>query len=380
MGSYMQRRAFLLALTLGALGFAQAALAADPIKIGIGTPRAGLGAESGSFQTQGARLAVDEINKAGGVLGRPLELVIEDDQTTNPGVVLAFTKLAGNADIAAFLGPIRSTQVHAMAPDALKLGKPVMIGGTDPALTHMGNPWFFRFRPNDVYSARVIADYGAKVFGKRKWAIVHSTDAFGTNGMKNLVESLRGMGIEPVLVQGYPNNSQDFTPVALAVKQSGADVMGTYMTFEPDQGIFAKQLRQLGVALTWVGSPTTVTTTALKLAGPALFGSYAVVDFNRDSSEAAKAFAAKYEAAYRSAPDFFASWPYDAVHVFARAIGEAKSLEPDKVRKAILAVKGYAGAEGTYNFDANGDGLHGYNIVKNNNGTIVFDKHIEFDD
>ena len=185
---------------------------------------------------------------------------------------------------------------------------------------------------------------------------------------------------EPVLVQGYPNNSQDFTPVALAVKQSGADVMGTYMTFEPDQGIFAKQLRQLGVALTWVGSPTTVTTTALKLAGPALYGSYAVVDFNRDSSEAAKAFAAKYEAAYRSAPDFFASWPYDAVHVFARAIGEAGGLEPDKVRKAMLAVKGYAGAEGTYNFDANGDGLHGYNIVKNNNGTIVFDKHIEFDD
>jgi branched-chain amino acid transport system substrate-binding protein len=380
MGQSTQPRTFLLALALGYLGFAQAALAVDPIKIGMVAPLTGPGAESGRFQTQGAKLAVDEINKTGGVLGRPLELIIEDDQTTNPGVVLAFTKLAGTADIAAYLGPIRSTQVHAMAPDALKLGKPVMIGGTDPALTHMGNPWFFRFRPNDVYSARVIADYGAKVLGKRKWAIVHSTDAFGTNGMKNLVESLKGMGIEPVLLQGYPNNSQDFTPVALAVKQSGADVMGTYMTFEPDQGIFAKQLRQLGVALTWVGSPTTVTTTALKLAGPALYGSYAVVDFNRDSSEAAKAFAAKYEAAYRSAPDFFASWPYDAVHVFARAIGEARGLEPDKVRKAILAVKGYAGAEGTYNFDANGDGLHGYNIVKNNNGTIVFDKHIEFDD
>jgi branched-chain amino acid transport system substrate-binding protein len=380
MGPYMQRRTVLLALTLGALGISHAALAADPIKIGMVAPLTGPGAESGRFQTQGAKLAVDEINKAGGVLGRPLELVIEDDQTTNPGVVLAFTKLAGNADIAAFLGPIRSTQIHAMAPDALKLAKPVMIGGTDPALTHMGNPWFFRFRPNDSYSARVIADYGAKVLGKRKWAIVHSTDAFGTAGMKNLVESLKGVGIEPVLIQGYPNNSQDFTPVALAVKQSGADVMGTYMTFEPDQGIFAKQLRQLGVTLTWVGSPTTVTTTALKLAGPALYGSYAVVDFNKDSSEAAKAFATKYEAAYRSAPDFFASWPYDAVHVLARAVGEAKSLEPDKVRRAILAVKGYAGAEGIYHFDANGDGLHGYNIVKNNNGTVVFDKHIEFDD
>src|SRR6266446_8187478 len=350
------------------------------IKIGMCVPVTGPAAEQGLWAQNGAKLALAAVNKAGGVLGKQVELVIEDDQTTNPGIVLAFSKLAAQPDIVGFLGSIRSTQVHAMAPDVLKLGKPVLIGGTDPALTHMGNPWFFRFRPHDVYSARVIADYGAKTLGKKKWAIVHSTDAFGTNGMKNLVESLKGMGIDPVLVQGYPNNSQDFTPVALAVKQSGADVMGTYMTFEPDQGIFAKQLRQLGVTLTWVGSPTTVTTTALKLAGPALYGSYAVVDFNKDSSGAAKAFAAKYEAAYKSAPDIFASWSYDAVHVLARAIGEAKSLEPGKLRQAILAVKGYAGAEGTYNFDHNGDGLHGYNIVKNNNGTVVFDKHIDFDD
>jgi branched-chain amino acid transport system substrate-binding protein len=357
-----------------------AAEAADPIKIGMVAPLSGPGAESGRFQTQGAKLAAEEINKAGGVLGRPLELVIEDDQTTNPGVVLAFSKLAGDATIPAFIGPIRSTQIHAMAPDALKLAKPVLIGGTDPAITHMGNAWLFRFRPNDSYSARVIADFGVKTLGKKKWAIVHSTDAFGTAGMKNLVESLKGLGIEPVLVQGYPNNSQDFTPVALAVKQSGADVMGTYMTFEPDQGIFAKQLRQLGVTLSWVGSPTTVTSTALKLAGPALYGSYAVVDFNKDSNPVAKEFAAKYEAAYKATPDIFASWSYDALHVLAVAVGKANSLEPDKVREAILAVKGYSGAEGTYNFDKNGDGLHGYNIVKNNDGTIVFDKHIDFDD
>jgi branched-chain amino acid transport system substrate-binding protein len=380
MGQFGNCRALLLALTASVLAFTQVAIAADTIKIGQVAPLTGPGAESGRYQTQGAKLAADEINKAGGVLGRQLELVIEDDQTTNPGVVLAFSKLAGNAELVAFLGSIRSTQVHAMAPDTLKLGKPVLIGGTDPVLTHMGNPWFIRLRPNDIYSARVIADYGVNVLGKKKWAIVHSTDAFGTSGMKYLAASLKGMGIEPVLIQGYPNNSQDFTPVALALKQSGADVMGTYMPFETDQGIFAKQLRQLGVNLTWVGSPTTVTNTAMRLAGPALYGSYAVADFNKDSSAAAKAFSAKYEAAYKSAPDNFASWTYDAVHVLTRAIGEAQSLEPEKLRQALLAVKGYAGAEGTYNFDKNGDGLHGYNIVRNNNGTVVFDKRIDFDD
>jgi branched-chain amino acid transport system substrate-binding protein len=206
-----------------------------------------------------------------------------------------------------------------------------------------------------------------------------STDAFGTSGMKLLVASLKGMGIVPVLIQGYPNFSQDFTAVALAVKQSGADVMGTYM-FEADQAIFAKQLRQLGVTPTWVGSPTTVSVMALKLGGPALYGSYAVTDFNRDSSEAAKAFSTKYEAAYKTPADFLGAWSYDAVHVLARAIVDANSLEPEKLRQAILSVKGYAGAEGIYNFDKNGDGLHGYNVVKNNNGAVVFDRHIDFDD
>jgi branched-chain amino acid transport system substrate-binding protein len=352
------------------------ARSAEPLKIGMVAPLTGAAAELGRYETQGAKLATEEVNKAGGVLGRPIELVIEDDQTTNPGVVLAFSKLAGDKDIPAFIGPIYSTQIHAMAPDIQRLGKPVMIGGTDPQLTHMGNPWLFRCRPNDTYSARVIADYGVNTLGKKKWAIVHSTDAFGTSGMKNLVEDLTGMGVEPALVQGYTSNSQDFTPVALAVKQSGADVMATYMTIQSDQAIFARQLRQLGLNIAWVGSPTTVAPTTLRLAGPALYGSYAVADFAADSSPAAKEFAAKYEATYKSAPD--GEWTYDAVHLLALVIDNAKSLEPQKIREAILSVKGYPGVEGTYNFDQNGDGLHSYNVVKIDNGKIVFIKHIDF--
>jgi branched-chain amino acid transport system substrate-binding protein len=375
----MSFRTIAIAAIAGAF-FPLTSSAADPIKIGMVAPLTGPGAESGRFQMNGAKLAVEQINKAGGVMGRQLELVVEDDQTTNPGAILAFSKLAGDATIPAFIGSIRSTQVHAMAPDILKTGKPVMIGGTDPQLTRLGNPWLFRFRPNDIYSARVIADYGVNTLKLKKWAIVHSTDAFGTNGMKNLAEALKNLGASTVLVQGYTNNSQDFTPVALAVKQSGAEVMGTYMTFEPDQGIFAKQLRQLGVTVSWVGSPTTATTTALKLAGPALYGSFAVVDFNRDSSPAAKAFAELYESTFKSAPDIFSSWTYDAVTVLARAMNAAKNTEPEAIRKAILATQGFAGAEGIYNFDQNGDGLHGYNIVRNDSGKIVFEKRIDFKD
>src|ERR1700730_3729299 len=199
-------------------------------------------AESGRYQIQGAKLAVEEINKAGGLLGRPIELIIEDNQTTNPGVVLAFSNLAADKDIAAFIGPNLSTQVHAMAPDIQRTGRPVMIGGTDPQLTHMDNPWLFRCRPNDIYSARVIADYGVNTLGKKKWAIVHSTDAFGTADGKALASALDKLGDPAVLDQGYANQSQDFPRGVLAVKQSGADILGTYFTFENDLGIFARQL------------------------------------------------------------------------------------------------------------------------------------------
>src|SRR3954454_7343999 len=353
---------------------------AATIKVGMCAPVTGPAAESGGYAVKGAKLALEAVNKAGGVLGKQLELIVEDDQTTNPGIVLAFSKLAAQADIVGFLGSIRSTQVHAMAPDVLKLGKPVMIGGTDPNLTHMGNQWLFRFRPNDSYSGRVIADFGVNTLGKKKWAIVHSTDAFGTAGGKALSDALGKLGAPPVLDQGYANQSQDFTPVVLAVKQSGADVLGTYFTFENDLGIFARQLRQLGVNIPWVGSPSVVAVSSTKLAGPALYGTYGVADYAEDSSEASKAFGKAYRDAYKTAPDNQSAWPYDAISILSAAINTAGSTDPTKIREAILAIKKYPGAEGEYNFDQNGDGLHGYNVVRNEKGTIVYDKHIDFND
>ncbi|MCX7318287.1 MAG: ABC transporter substrate-binding protein [Hyphomicrobiales bacterium] len=350
------------------------------IKIGMCAPITGPAAEAGKYATGGAKLAVEAINKAGGVLGKQLELIIEDDQITNPGIVLAFSKLAAQPDIVGFLGSIRSTQVHAMAPDVMKLGKPVMFGGTDPNLTKLGNPWLFRFRPNDSYSGRVIADYGVKTLGKKKWAVLHSTDAFGTAGGKALTEALGKLDATIAIDQGYANQSQDFTPVVLAIKQSGADILGSYFTFENDLGIFARQLRQLGVNIPWVGSPSIVNVTALKLAGPALYGTYGVADYAEESTPGAKAFGKAYREAYKVAPDNQSSWPFDAVNVLALAIKNAGSTDPQKIREAIVAIKKYPGAEGEYNFDKNGDGLHGYNIVKNDKGNIVFDKHIEFDD
>jgi branched-chain amino acid transport system substrate-binding protein len=367
-----------LAASLAAPMLSGVARAGETLKIGMVLPVTGPAAAVGGYALAGAKIALDRVNKSGGALGKQLELVTEDDQTTNPGAVLAFSKLAAQPDIIAFLGPVRSTQNHAIASDILKTAKPFCFGGTDPALTKMGNPWMIRFRPNDSYSGRVIASYGIETLGKTNWALVHSTDAFGTSGNNLLAAAISKLGGKVAIDQGYPNQSQDFTPVVLAIKSSGADVIGSYFTYENDQAIFARQAKQLGLTIPWVGSATTVAAAALKLAGPALWGTYAVTDYAADSSPAAKEFAKLYAAVSSAPPDLQSAWPYDAIGGLAVGINKAGSTDPQKIRDAMLSIKGYKGAEGEYNFDQFGDGLHGYNIVRNEKGTIVFDKHIEF--
>jgi branched-chain amino acid transport system substrate-binding protein len=354
------------------------ALAAEPIVFGLVDEVTGPQAEAGLLTAQGVKLAIEEINAAGGANGRPIELHIEDNASTNPTTVLAYTKLI-ESGVVAVIGPLRSTQVQAASPTIAKGKIPAMIGGSDPSLTRVNNPWIFRVRPNDLYSSRVMAEFGVKELNKKKWAIIHSTDTFGTGGKNALVEALKAQGIEPVMIGGYTNNSQDFTPLALQVKSSGAEIIGSYMTNSPDVGIFARQLRQLGVNADWIGSTSLVTDTAMKLAGESLWGVYSVADFAIDANDESRSYAKRYRAKYGADPDLYSAWAYGGVYLLKHAIEKAKSTEPEAIRAALLATKGLKGVEGTYNFDPNGDGVHGYNVVRNVNGKVSFIKHIEFD-
>lgn len=354
--------------------------ATETIKIGQMAPLTGPAAEAGQRQVNGAKQAVEVINAAGGVLGCPVGLFVEDDQSTNPGGVLAFSRLAARGDLVGVLASQRSTLLHAIAPDVQKIAKPTIMGGTDPTLTHLGYRWMFRVRPNDRYSARVIADFGTTALKRRNWAIIHSTDAFGSSAVRTLADALDKLGTKPVLTQGYANQQPDFTPAVLAIKQSGADVICSYCTFENDVALFARQLRQLGVDAAWIGSPTITYATSLKLAGNALRGTYGVTDFVADANPEARGFADRYQQLYKEKADPSSAWTYDGLLILAGAMNKAGSTDPEKVRNAVLATQGFKGVEGEYRFDENGDGLHGYNIVRNENGRIVFDRHVEFTD
>jgi branched-chain amino acid transport system substrate-binding protein len=377
-GPSITRRAAVLATAAAVLAPGGRVRGADAVRIGQIAPLSGGGAASGSSHVNGARLALDTVNAAGGVLGRPVEMVVEDGLSTPAGAVAAFNRLAERGDIAAAVGSTRSVEMHALAPEAARAGLPVLFGGTDPALTRLGNPWLFRCQPSDAYSARAMAAFGVGELGKRRWAILHSSDPFGTSGAAALRAALEGQGARVALAQDYPNQRGDFAALARAVAASDADIVASYVSFEPDQVAMARAIREAGVRLPWIGSQFIAATAVLAQAGEALHGTQAVAAFHADANPQARAFADRYERAFGARADFFAAWPFDAVTILARAINAAGGTEPGAVRGAILAIRGHGGAEGEFNFDAKGDGLHGYNVVRNDGGRIVFVRRFEF--
>ncbi len=377
-GLTITRRGAALATAAAVLARGGRVWGADPVRIGQIAPLSGGGAASGPSHVNGARLALDIVNAAGGMLGRPAELVVEDGLSTPDGAVTAFRRLVERGDIAAVVGSTRSVEMHALAPEVLRVGRPVLFGGTAPALTQLSNPWLFRCQPSDAYSARAMAAFGVGNLGKRRWAILHSSDPFGTSGAAALRAALEGQGARVALAQDYQNQRGDFAALARAVAASDADILASYVSFEPDQVAMARAIREAGVRLPWIGSQFIAATSVRAQAGEALYGTHAVAAFHADANPQARAFADRYERAFGAQADFFAAWPFDAVTILARAINAAGGTEPGAVRGAILAIRGHGAAEGEFNFDAKGDGLHGYNVVRNDGGRIVFVRRFEF--
>jgi len=195
-----------------------------------------------------------QINAAGGVLGRPLELVTEDDQGTNPGAIAAFNRLASRGDITAYMSPSRSTQVFAIDADVRRVGKIMMMSCQDPKLTHMGNSWLLRENVTTDGFATATINAGTKTLGKSKWAVVFTTDAFGQSYRDSLVAAIAAQGLKPVLVQGFVPQASDLTPVVLAVKQSGVDIVTIANSLGNRFCLFIRQLKELGATATFIGA------------------------------------------------------------------------------------------------------------------------------
>ncbi|MCG6535987.1 MAG: ABC transporter substrate-binding protein, partial [Syntrophales bacterium LBB04] len=163
------------------------ATAAEEIRIGFTPPVTGTHAASGSLQVKAIKLALKEINAAGGVNGKKIDLRIVDNQSTNPGALASLQNAVDQEKVLALIGFLYSTQVFATADAIKNYGIPTFIGATNVNLTRQGNPWLFRVRPDDSIAAGAMVKYIKEDTKFTKIGLLHDADAFGTGGA-DLVE------------------------------------------------------------------------------------------------------------------------------------------------------------------------------------------------
>ncbi|HXZ38491.1 MAG TPA: ABC transporter substrate-binding protein [Thermodesulfobacteriota bacterium] len=345
------------------LSFSSIAMAADEIRIGFTPPITGQHAASGSLQMKAIKLALKEINAAGGVNGKKIDLRVVDNQSTNPGALASLQKAVDQEKVLALMGFLYSTQVFATSDAIKNYGVPTFIGATNVSLTRQGNPWIFRVRPDDSIAAGAMVKYIKEDTKFTKIGLLHDSDAFGTGGADLVEKSAKEAGLTVVKREKSQTAAKDFTAELLAMKNAGAEILIFYGHQEAT-AVIQRQMRQLGSPFKFLGSPSAASRDALNLAKEAAEGIWAVVDFVPGVTEENKRFAAAYKKEYNNEEyDNVSVWAYDGLNILVNAIKKAGE-DRDKIRQAILATQGYKGVQGNFSFTPNGDGLSEVSIVQ----------------
>jgi branched-chain amino acid transport system substrate-binding protein len=336
---------------------------AQDIRIGFTPPVTGASAAEGAFQIKALKLALKEINAAGGINGKKIDLRQVDNQSSNPGALAALQKAVEQEKALVLVGFVKSTQILA-ASDAIKgYGVPTIVGGTNVTLTRQGNPWLFRVRPDDSIAALAMVKYIKEDAKFTKVGILHDTDAFGAGGADLVEKYAKEQGLTVVKREKYTTKDKDYTAQLLSLKNGGAQIMVLYAPNPEDAAVVMRQLRQLGSPFKYLGSPSSQHRDALNLARDAAEGIWAVADFVPGASEVNKKYGEAYKKEYNEEYDALSAWTYDGLYILADAIKKAGE-DRAKIREAILATQGYKGVLGTFSFTPNGDGLHEVSVVQ----------------
>ena len=338
------------------------ATAADEIRIGFTPPITGVHAAGGSLQVKSINLALKEINAAGGVNGKKIDLRIIDNQSTNPGALAALQKAVEQEKVLAMVGCLYSTQVMATADATKNYGIPTIIGATNVNITKQGNPWLFRVRPDDSVAAGAMVKYIKEDTKLTKIGLIHDADAFGTGGADLVEKYAKEAGLTVVRREKCTTAAKDFTAELLAMKNAGAQILVFY-GHEEATALLQRQMRQIGSPFKFLGSPSAASKDSLNLAKEAAEGIWAVVDFVPGQSKENKSYADAYKKEYNAEFDSLSVWTYDGLKILVNAIKKAGE-DRAKIREAILATQGYQGAQGTFSFPPNGDGLSEVSIVQ----------------
>lgn len=328
---------------------------AEPIKIGAYASITGKEATWGQSYEKGSRLAIDEINAAGGLLGRPLQFILEDNQSKAGESTTAVRKLISRDKVVAVLGEVSSGRSLEAAPVCQQMRIPMITNGSNPKVTQVG-PYIFRATYIDPFQGTVMAKFAREKLGARRVALlIEVTNAYSVGLGKFFRERFVADGGAIVVEQKYSGAERDFRAQLTAIKSAGVDALFVpgYYT---EAGLIVAQARELGLQVPVLGGDGWSAPQLVEIGGAALKDTYYCDNFSIETQlpEAAR-FIARYKARYGSEPDSIASVAYDAVGMLADAIKRAGSTEPAKVRDALASIKDLPGVSGNITIDAHRD-------------------------
>ncbi len=350
----------------------------EKIKIGGLAPLTGEVAVYGITSTNGTKMAFEEINAAGGVMGKEIEFILYDEKGDPMEAVTAYEKLVQD-EVVALIGDVTSKPSVAVAESTQELGMPMITPtGTQDTITLTG-PNVFRVCFTDSYQGEVLAVYAKETLGAKTAAVMkNSGDDYSDGIAQAFVAKAKELGIEIVAEEAYADADKDFKPQLTKIAAAKPDVLLAPDYYEKD-ALIAQQGREVGFEGTYIGGDGWDGVVAAihessrgAIEGVRFSNHYAL----SDPSEKVQNFIKNYKEKYNEDPSSFAALGYDAAHLMAQAIEKAQSTEMDKIVEALQTIE-FEGVTGKLKFDENGDPIKAVSIINITDGKYELDQKVE---
>jgi branched-chain amino acid transport system substrate-binding protein len=354
--------------------------AANELVIGEYGSMTGAEATFGQSTHQGIMLAVEELNAAGGVDGRKIRVVTEDDQSKAEEAANAVTKLISSDDVIAVLGEVASSNSLAAAPICQQARVPMITpSSTNPGVTQRGD-YIFRMCFIDTYQGPVLARFAANDLHAKRVAVFTDVRSDYSTGLAKAFEDVYlPLGGTIVARQSYSKGDSDFRSQLTAFKAARPDLLlvpGYYNDVAP----IAVQARELGITVPLIGGDGWESPKLLEIGGRSLDGClYSNHYHSDDPTPAVRTFVTKYQQRYGARPDSLAALGYDAMRVLADAMHRAgPNFDRPQLRDALAATKSFAAVTGTITFDEHRNPIGKRVIIEEiRNGQLTLRKTIE---
>jgi branched-chain amino acid transport system substrate-binding protein len=347
--------------------------AAGTIKIGAIFPITGPLATFGTSCANGAKMAIEEVNLRGGVLGSKIELLVEDDQYKPEEAANAAKKLIERDKVVALIAEVTSSVTLVVAPIAQQ-SKIVLLTptATNPKVTQVGD-YIFRACFIDDFQGEVMANFVYKNLKLKTAAILTAVTSDYSKGLAQFFkQKYTALGGKIVAEESYSEGDSDFRAQLTKIKAAKPEfvyVPGYYA----DVGPILLQARELGITVPFGGGDGWDSPVLLQTAGKAAEGCFFSNHYSPDSKElVVQTFVKNYQKKYGTTPDALAALAYDAAKLLLDAINRAGSTDSSKIRDALAATKGFRGVTGVITFDANRNPIKSAVIIEIKGGKQVY--------